>query len=563
VATRTIRMADGIRRGEGFLLVTPTTGGFVSSIQEPASRRRFAAAAAAFAFIAVLYFLRLGAGSLWDNSEPQYGEIVKEMLRSGDWLTLHKDLQPWFIHPPLWFWTAGLAGKLFGLTEFALRLPSAVFGVACCFATYLACKRLYGETAGIVAALALGVSLEFMVLARLAVQDTMLICAMTIGTFWTYFAVRDRDGRALWIACVAIAVGTMVKGPVALVLPALSVLAWAAWSKRWRSFSGLPWLAVTAAYVVLAGAWFAAQAAVNGSHFLMAYFGLSNVARFLSPFENQPGPPYYYIPIIIVGFFPFVAFVPQAIARAWRARSDNGRFLIAAAAVPLLFFSIAQTKLPNYIAIAFPVLAVMVGEALGESIARRSILPLRASLLVLVIALVLLVTGIVVYGRLHDSAQLAALVPSLSLLGWLTVPIALATFAAAMWWKQPWIVPVGLSLMMGAFIAVVALSILPDIEARSKPMKAMAADVMRYWHPGDRICFDGVRQGFSLDYYTNGPPITSVGHNVDDVPPRKYFAVDQPAVCVVSPDAYRDLVNRGVRMRLVEQTPTLWLMTTR
>jgi len=535
----------------------------VNGIQKPADRRRYAFAAAAFVFIAVLYFLRLGAGSLWDNSEPQYAEIVKEMLRSGDWLTLHKDLQPWFIHPPLWFWTAGFTAKLLGLTEFALRLPSALFGVLCCFATYLAGRRLYGDAAGVVAALALGVSLEFLVLSRLAIQDTMLICAMTISTFWAYFAVRDRDARALWIASVATAVGTMVKGPVALVLPALSLLAWAAWSKNWRSFAGLPWLAASATYVVLAGAWFAAQAAVNGSHFLIAYFGLSNVARFLSPFENQPGPPYYYIPIIVVGFFPFVAFVPQAIVRAWRSRGDGGRFLIAAAAVPFVFFSIAQTKLPNYIAIAFPILAVMVGEMLGASIAQRSIQPLRTSLLVLVVALVVVVTGIVVYGRLHDIAQLAALSGSLALLGWLVVPIALATFGAAMWWKQPWIVPIGLSLMMGAFISVVALSILPDIEARSKPMKAMAADVMRVWHPGDRICFDSVRQGFSLDYYTQGPPITSVGHNVDDVPPRKYFAVDAPAVCVVSPDAYRDLINRGARLHLVEQTPTLWLVTTR
>ena len=535
----------------------------MSSIREPAGVRRSLAAAAAFAFIAVLYFLRLGAGSLWDNSEPQYAEIVKEMLRSGDWLTLHKDLQPWFIHPPLWFWTAGASAKLFGLTEFALRLPSAVFGVACCYATYLAAKRLYGDAAGIVAALALGAGLEFLVLSRLAVQETMLICAMTIGTFWGYFALRDRDARALWIAAVATAAGTMVKGPVAIVVPALALLVWAAWSKRWPSFRGLPWLGAGAAYVALAGAWFAAQTVVNGPHFLMAYFGMSNVARFLSPFENQPGPPYYYIPVIIVGFFPFVAFVPQAIAAAWRSHSDDGRLLIAASAVPFVFFSIAQTKLPNYIAIAFPVLAVMVGRTLGDTIATRSVAPLRVSLLVLVVALIALVTGIVAYGRLHDNAQLAALVPSLALLAWLVVPIAVATFGAAMWWRQPWIVPIGLSLMMGAFISVVALSILPDIEARSKPMKAMAADVMRIWRPGDRICFDGVRQGFSLDYYTDGPPITSVGHNVDDVPPKKYFAVRQPAVCVVSPDAYRDLITRGVRLRLVEQTPTLWLVTTR
>src|SRR5579863_3482303 len=533
----------------------------LAAARDDARSPSLALTAGTFAFIAALYLVRIGAGSLWYNSEPQYGEIVKEMLRSGDWLTLHKDLQPWFVHPPLWFWAAGASAKIFGLTEFALRLPSAIFGVAACVAIYLAGKRLYGAVAGLVAALALGAGLEFLVMARLAIQDTMLACAMAIGTVWGYFALRDRDARALWIAAIATAIGTLVKGPVAVALPALTLLGWLAWTRRWQALAGLPWIGAIAAYVVLAGAWFAAETLVNGERFLYAYFGLSNVSRFLSPFENQPGPPWYYIPVIIVGFFPFIAFVPQAIARAWRSRTDDGRFLIAAATVPFVFFSIAQTKLPNYIVLAFPALALLVGETIASAIARRSMQPLRRSSLWLVAAIVMLAAGIVIYGRLHNNAQLAALWPSIVLLGWLTVPIAVCTFALAVKLSRPAIVPAGLSLMMAAFICVVVFSILPDIEARSKPMKAMAADVMRRWHAGDRICFDGVHQGFSLEYYTSGPPITSVGHNVDDVPPETYFASAQPAVCVVSPDAYRSLDAAGIRLRLVEQTPTLWLTT--
>lgn len=514
-----------------------------------------------FAFLAALYFVRLGAGSLWDNSEPQYGEIVKEMLRSGDWLTLHKDLQPWYVHPPLWFWAAALSAKVFGLTEFALRLPSAIFGVASGYAIYLAGRRLYGENAGIIAALALGVGLEFLVMSRLAIQDTMLVCAMTIATFWGWFALRDRDARALWIAAIAAAFGTLIKGPVALVLPGLTLIAWCAWTRRWRSFAGLPWIGTIALYVMIAGAWFAAEAAANGTHFLYAYFGLSNVGRFLSPYENQPGPIYYYVPILIVGFFPFIAFVPQAVVRAWKMGGEDGKFLIAAALVPFVFFSIAQTKLPNYIEASFPALSIMTGETIANAIAQRSMRPLRGALFALIAAVVVLAAGVYFYGRAHASGLMLTLSPSLALLGWLIVPIAVLTFIFALRLDRPWIAPLGLSAMMAAFIGVVVFSILPQIEATAKPMKAMAADVMRVWHPGDRICFDGVHQGFSLDFYTNGPPITSVGHNTDDVPPRKYFGTPTPAVCVISPDAYTDLTTRGVKLALVEKTPTLWLVT--
>lgn len=514
----------------------------------------------ALAFLAALYCVRLGAGSLWDNSEPQYGEIVKEMLRSGDWLTLHKDLQPWFVHPPLWFWAAALSAKAFGLDEFSLRFPSAVFGVACGYAIYAAGRRAYGNTAGIVAALALGVSLEILVMARLAIQDTMLVGALIVSTFWGWFALRDRDSKALWIAAVAAALGTLIKGPVALVLPGLTLLAWAGWAKRWRSFAGLPWLGAIVVYAVIASSWFLAEASVNGSRFLYAYFGLSNVGRFLSPYENQPGPIWYYVPILIVGFFPFIAFVPQALVRAWRTGGDDGKFLIAAAAIPFVFFSIAQTKLPNYIEASFPALAVATGETIAAAIQARSMRPLRGALFALIIAVVVLAAGVYLYGHAHASGLMQTLGPSLALLGWLVVPIALVTFASAARLDRPWIAPIGLSTMMAAFITVVVFSVLPQIEATAKPMKAMASEVMSVWQPGDRICFDGVHQGFSLDYYTNGPPITSVGHNVDDVPPKRYFGATTPAVCVVSPDAYADLTKRGIVLALVEKTPTLWLV---
>src|ERR1017187_5020557 len=180
----------------------------------------------ALVLVAALYFLGLGNGSLWGNSEPTYAEIVKEMLRAGDWLSLSYNYQPWFVHPPLWFWTAGAASLVFGLNEFSVRFPSALFGVLGAVATYFAARRLYGETAGIIAGLATGTSLEYIVLARLAILDTMLIFFMAVAPWWGFFAMRDGDRRAFWIAVIAAALGTMTKGPVAVVLPVLSLVAW-------------------------------------------------------------------------------------------------------------------------------------------------------------------------------------------------------------------------------------------------------------------------------------------------------------------------------------------------
>src|SRR5579884_805133 len=68
----------------------------------------------------------LGNGTLWDNSETAYGEVAREILLTHDWVVMHLNGAQWFVQPPLYFWIAALCAKVFGLTAFALRLPSAL-----------------------------------------------------------------------------------------------------------------------------------------------------------------------------------------------------------------------------------------------------------------------------------------------------------------------------------------------------------------------------------------------------------------------------------------------------
>ena len=515
---------------------------------------------AVFTLLSAIYLVRIGAGSLWDNSEPTYGEIVKELFRTGDWLTLHLNFQPWVTHPPLWFWTAGVSAMMFGLNEFALRLPSALFGIATAYATYRAGRRMYGTAAGLVAALASGTSLEMIVLSRLAMMETALIFFMTVAFFWSYFALRDGDRRALWIAVAASALGTLIKGPIAVVLPLLVIACWLAWTRNWSRLRGQPLLGAAAAYIVIAGSWFAVATMLRGTGFLGEYFGLSNVGRFLHPFENQPGPWWYYAPVLIVGFFPFVAFVPQALIHAWRERGDDERFLLLCAAVPFLFFSIAQTKLPNYIAVFFPALAILVGSVVGAAARENELRPLRSALIFLPTALVLLAVGIAIYGRLHFQGEMAALAPALTMLAWLVVVPCVLTGVLTAALKRAWLAPVGLSLTMAGFVAALAFFILPAVES-FKPMKGMATQLMTFHRPGDAVCFDGVSGGFSLLFYTEAGPVTSVGHDPTDVNPKKFFSSGKRALCLVSPQRYDDLRASGIPLAILARDPKMWLVT--
>lgn len=520
----------------------------------------YAARAAVFGLIAFIYFVRLGAGSLWDNSEPNYGEIVKELLRSGDWVTLHYNFMPWFIHPPLWFWAAGASVALFGLNEFALRLPSAVCGLLTAFVVYRAGRRLYGEKAGLIAALALGTSLEFIVLSRLAILDTMLLLFSTIASLWIYFAIHDDDRRSFWIAVVAAALGTMTKGPVAVVLPALTLVVYALWARRRIFSNNLPWLAGVAVYALIAGAWFVVETITVGTAFIGSYFGMSNVGRFLAPFENQPGPWWYYLPLVLIGFFPYVAFLPKALKAAWQARGDAERYLLCSAVVPLVFYSLAQTKLPNYIAVIFPACALLVGRLFGEAIESNSLRSLRGALITLPVSLVVLTVALVLHGELKNPGPFHVLAPYLALLGWIVVPTAIATLIVTLALKRAWIAAVGLSLIMGGFAVALVGVILPVAEM-FKPMKPFATTVMAHWRPGEKIGVLGMTGGISLLFYTDGHGITFINYTNADATPEIFFNQPARVLCVARPKDIADLRRHGIAVWVLARNQRVVLLT--
>jgi 4-amino-4-deoxy-L-arabinose transferase-like glycosyltransferase len=507
--------------------------------------------------IAGAYLLRLGQGSLWDNSEPTYGEIVKEIFRTRDWLTLHFDYAAWFVHPPLWFWTAAASVSAIGLNEFALRLPSAIFGVLCAVATYRAAARMYGPYAAPIAALAVGTSLEFFVLARLAILDTMLVFFTTLAVYWSYFALTHGDRRAFWIAVVSAALGTMTKGPVAAALPVLILLVYATWARAWSLLWRLPLLRGLLVYAVVAGAWFAFEAHLHGGAFVNEYFVRSTVGRALSPFENQPGPWWYYAPVVLAGFFPFVVFLPWSIWIAAKHLGSDERFLFAAALAPLAFFSLVQTKLPNYIAVIFPALGILVGGAFAKSVTRQRHAVVFAGLGTLVAVLAAAVgyagTSPLAHTRYASfSLPLELLVLSMGV-------CALTGFVALAMWKRIWIAPAALTVMMLIFVGFATTSILPRLEA-FKPMKGMAASVMSRWRAGELIGAYGVHGEYSLLFYTSDGPLWFLGTAPGGTPPDRFFSLRRPKLTVVSTDNYDELVARGMALRVLRRDPSMLLV---
>jgi hypothetical protein len=176
------------------------------------------------------------------------------------------------------------------------------------------------------------------------------------------------------------------------------------------------------------------------------------------------------------------------------------------------------------------------------------------------LALVLLAAGITLYVQTQRLGATAELIAPLTLLGWIVVPTAIATFVLTLALRRAWIAPAGLSLMMGGVVAALVLAILPPLEAR-KPMKGMAAYIQSLWRPGDVIAITGVHGGFSLLFYTNAGPISFLRTETDKANADALLRGKGRVYALIVPYEYADLKERGIKTRILMRRPDMWLIT--
>ncbi len=189
---------------------------------------------------AILYLPGLGRPALWEPDEGRYAEIAREMVLSGDYVTPRDDFELYFEKPPLVYWANAASIKIFGVNEFAVRLPAALFSVGQVVVTAALAEVMFGATAGFFAALVLALSPLFFGFARFATLDPALAFFLTAALATFYLAAREDSfsqpsaRRWMLISAAMLAMGTLAKGPIALLLGGAIALAWLAIEHRLR-----------------------------------------------------------------------------------------------------------------------------------------------------------------------------------------------------------------------------------------------------------------------------------------------------------------------------------------
>jgi 4-amino-4-deoxy-L-arabinose transferase-like glycosyltransferase len=416
--------------------------------RRPYSRRILPVAAVAIGLFA-LYFFMLGSYPMIDNDEPLYASAVKEMVLGGDWLTPHYQGKQWFGKPEvpdrkdtIWFdkpplidWLASTASVVFGIGELSCRLPSALFAVGLILMVYLLASFDFGRRVGVLSAAIMATCVQQIMLARACVTDmTFTFCLISaLYAYRRWLAASGRSGMGWGVLCGAMTgLATVAKGPVAPLLVGVTIVIHLAWIRRTARLWKLDTLAAIAAWLVVGTPWFIAMYVMHGQRFVDYFLIGHNLARFTTPeHSSQTGGWYSYflnVPIMLLMFFPWSLFVPQAIARGWRA-NEGARLAFVWAAVVFIFFSASKTILVTYVFPVYPVAAIFVGSlwASASSGDRASDKGLRAGLWAAFCFSVLLALAFVfVLPTKYPGSQVAGVVlgaltvigPAVALFGW-------------------------------------------------------------------------------------------------------------------------------------------------
>ncbi len=376
----------------------------------------------------LVFFTNLGAAALFDEDEPKNAVCGREMFLRGDWIvpTFNHELRT--DKPILVYWVMLTSYTAFGISEFAARFGSSLLAVGTSLWVYHLGRKLFQAEVGLWSAIVLCTCLMFSAVGRSVTPDSTLIFCTTAAFLAYVWATAVRHGGrfgnvdgtelsrrswqefvpATWLHAVpmyvAMGFAVLAKGPIGVLLPCTIIGLFLlirqqldqrlvqpepvprVWWQRWcittlqtlnpmRILRGSLAMRVPLGALIVAAIalpWYVTVGIQTEGEWLAGFLGGHNVGRFLKPMENHRGPFVYYVPVVLMGTLPWSVFLPLAVWRSAQRLRMKGTghasdlFLVVWAAAWIGFFSMAKTKLPNYVLPAYPALALLVGSYLTQ-----------------------------------------------------------------------------------------------------------------------------------------------------------------------------------------------------
>ncbi|MDX1411748.1 MAG: glycosyltransferase family 39 protein, partial [Nitrospirales bacterium] len=379
---------------------------------------------ALLALAGLLLLLNLGGLGLTDRDEGSNAEAAREMLETGNWVSPTLNYEPRFAKPAFVYWIISGSYLLFGVNEFAARLPSALFGIGLILLQYRFLTYVVGSTIALLGSLILLLNMEVIAINRMVLTDPALVFFTTLSGYCFWLGIRQEGKNRLYFIgfYFAMAMAMLAKGPVGILIPLLGVIPFLSISRQWRRFGrvGFPVLGPLLV-VAISAPWYLAMFAIHGENYL-AEAQANTTGRFANPMEGHGGTLIFYIPILFLGFFPWSGFLPASMYQAFKdwkpyrtgervPTQEKGLALFAALWVIslFLFFTLSATRLPHYIFPLFPPAAILVGLYWSRCLTESSSPGLKNSIRILVVIGYMLGLALAaapaVYGELEEKIK--------------------------------------------------------------------------------------------------------------------------------------------------------------
>ncbi len=337
------------------------------------------------AFCVLLFFWQLGTVPLIGFDEGCYAECSREMLASGNYVVPTCNGEPFFDKPPITYWLQAASMRAFGVNSFAARLPSAVESLALIALTVFLGTRLFSRRTGLMAGFALATSTLATGLARLAIIDALfgLTITASLGAFaLAYLGLAKRQFYlAFW---AALGLSIMVKGPAGAVLILGTIFVFLLMRRDLGAVRRMMPLGGIALCAAIALPWYAVVNSCTNGAFLNEFIIHQNFQRALGKDFSHNAPFYYYLPVMLAGFFPWSAFLPAACYSQKSARKTEEMarvFLVVWIGTIFVVFSALKSKLPGYIFPIYPAAALIVAHLWSNAMDSKKDATLKRSAL--------------------------------------------------------------------------------------------------------------------------------------------------------------------------------------
>jgi len=449
--------------------------------------------------------LNLGGRDLWEPDETRYAVIAKEMRESGNWILPHLNGQIYAEKPPLFFWLVNLSTSLFGNTEFANRLPSALAGLITVLVTFLLGERLFNANVGFLSGLVLANSFFFPQISRWMMLDSLFTLFSLLTVLFFYQGYKKDEGRRLHylLAGMFMGLGVLTKGPIAyLPIPVFLILGF--FEKDVKRFWNRDLLWGFLLSLAVALIWVIPACLTGGEDYARKILFGQAVGRLAGNGKHiHPEPFYFYLVRFPLDFLPWTAFLAAAFFLGFQERKEKRKeclLLFIWSVSVFLFFTFSTGKKDNYILPLYPAASMLVGRwfcstfETGERL-RRIGIPLGAITLFFLCILILIL--------LRPSGWIPRRVEGYLAFGiWPLIFIVSGGFLSCIFLIKRW-GPLSLyPLIVASIISQVYLAIaIPRQLNESQSVRPFSRQILRRVAPGEELKIWKF-QSTGLLYYT-------------------------------------------------------------